>query len=292
MAKLTENDFTEVLEALLPKDDEVVAIYSGLWTFAGGFGWPPDQMGERVLRLVEDFLGPDRTFVLPAYSFLDFARFRRFDLVRTMTETGALPDAALACYAAGDRGWMRSRSAMNSYLVRGPRSADLLARPCTTAWGADGVLGWLCEVNARVCVLGVPWVSCSMMHHAEELQMVPYRYFKRFAGTLFKDGQEIGPCVEVMYSRSLHAVPEWDITGFGAELRAQGAVEVSDNRRIPMESGPAREVHRVNSELFAADPYCYITNKDVLESWIANGKEAEVAGLKPKERWPQPAAAD
>jgi len=290
MAKLTQNDFIEVLEALLPSDKEVVAIYSGLWTFASGFGWPPDQMGERVLSLIEGFLGPDRTLVLPAYSFTDFARFRRFDLVRTMTETGALPEAALARVDGG--GWMRSRSPMNSYLVKGPRADELLALPCTTAWGRDGVLGWMCDVDARIAILGVPWVSCSMMHHAEELQMVPYRYFKRFSGTLFKDGREVGPCVDVIYSRSLHAVPEWDITGFGRELRAQGAVTVSDNRLIPMEAGSARDVHRVNSELFAADPYCYITNRDVLEAWIADGKEAEIAQLKPEECWPQLAAAD
>jgi len=287
MGKLTDKDLVTVLEDLLPPGEDVVAVYSGLWTFAGGFGWPPAEMGPRMLRLIEDYLGPDRTLVLPAYSFLDFARFRRFDLVRTLTETGALPDAALAKSATGADGWVRSRSPMNSYLVRGPRAAELLSRPCTTAWGQDGVLAWLCEVKARIAVLGVPWVSCSMMHHAEELQMVPYRYFKRFAGTLMIDGEESGPCVEVMYARSLQAVPEWDITGFGAELRRQGAVKVSDNRRIPMEAGPAAEVHRVNSDLFADDPYCYITNREVLEAWIRDGKEAEMAGLKPDERWPQ-----
>lgn len=287
MGKLTEKDFTDVLAELLPPGDDVVAIYSGLWTFAGGFGWPPAEMGPRMLRLIEDYLGPERTLVLPAYSFLDFARFRKFDLHRTMTETGALPDAALAKAVTGADGWVRSRSPMNSYLVRGPRAAEVLARPCTTAWGPDGVLGWMVEAKARIAVLGVPWVSCSMMHHAEELLLVPYRYYKRFAGTLLIDGVESAPCVEVMYSRSLHAVPEWDITGFGAELRRQGVVTVSKNRRIPMEAGPAAEVHRVNTGLFAADPYCYITNREVLEAWIRDGKEAEIASLKPEERWPQ-----
>ncbi len=276
----TERDLEDVFRALLPPDNDVIAVYSGLWTFVHAFGWPPDQAAARVLEILEDVAGEGRTLVLPAYSYLDFARNRTFDLVRTAPDTGSLPETALAGGA-----FRRSRSPMNSYLVKGPRAEELLTLPCTTAWGLDGVLGWLCGVNARVCVLGVPWVSCSLMHHAEEILMVPYRYFKRFAGRMFEDGEEIGPCAEVMYSRSLHAVPEWDITGFGRALRADGAVKVGDNRRIPMESGLARDIHRVNEDLFREDMYCYITNGDELDAWIRNGKDDEMAGLKREERW-------
>jgi aminoglycoside N3'-acetyltransferase len=281
MSALTEKEFIDVLEATLPADDDIIAIYSGIWTFAPQFRWPAEEIGPRLLKIVDDFVGPDRTLIFPAYSYLDFARNRTYDLTLSKPETGVLPESALA-----DKAFTRSRSPMNSYAVRGPRADELLSRPSTTAWGPDGVLGWMCEADIRICILGVSWLSCSLMHHAEETLQVPYRYYKRFKGEIFDNGESLGACEEVMYSRSLHAVPEWDITSLGPALSDAGVVLKSPNRRIPMESAKASEFHRVNEAMFAADPYVYHENVDELKAWVENGKEAEMATLKPEERWP------
>lgn len=281
MSALTEKEFIDVLAATLPVEDEIIAIYSGLWTFAPQFRWPAEEIGPRLLKIIDEFVGPERTLIFPAYSYLDFARNRTYDLTLSKPETGVLPESALA-----DKAFTRSRSPMNSYAVRGPRAEELLSCPSTTAWGPDGVLGWMCEADIRISILGVSWLSCSLMHYAEETLQVPYRYYKRFKGEIFDNGKSLGPCEEVMYSRSLNAVPEWDITSLGPALSDAGVVLKSPNRRIPMESAKASEFHRVNEAMFAADPYVYHENVDELKAWVEDGKEAEMATLKPEERWP------
>lgn len=281
MATLTEKDFTDVLEATLPAEDDVIVVHSGIWTFAPLFRWPAEEIGPRLLDLIHEFVGPERTLVFPAYSFLDYARNRVYDLTLSKPETGVLSECAVRHPA-----FQRSRSPMNSYSVRGPKADDLLSRPCTTAWGPDGVFGWMLEENARICILGISWVSCSLFHHAEEILQVPYRYHKRFKGEMRDNGELIGPCEEIMFSRSLHAVPEWDITRLGPTLGEAGVLLKSPNSRVPLETAKAQDFHKVNEGLMAADPYVYTVNADELKAWVKDGKAEEVASLSDDECWP------
>ena len=49
--------------------------------------------------------------------------------------------------------------------------------------------------------MGVPWnKGCSYLHRYEELNAVPWRYFKVFSGDMFKKGKKIGICEEKKYS--------------------------------------------------------------------------------------------
>ena len=282
MARLTETEIAALLARVIPAADDVVVVFSGLWTFAHRLAFPPAETGERLLRVLADVVGPERTLVLPAYTFLDFARTRTFDLRRSLPEVGMLTESAV-----GRAGWRRLARPMNSYCVRGPRADELAALPATTAWGRDGVLGWLVARKARTLVLGVPWESCSVMHHAEETLAVPFRYYKRFRGRLLEDGADKGPCEEVMYVRSLEVPPQWDISPLGRELNARDLVLDGGAAAVPLQSAPADAVHAVNRDLMAADPYCYHTNRDEVVAWVeGGGVERERAALAPEERWP------
>ena len=49
--------------------------------------------------------------------------------------------------------------------------------------------------------MGVPWnKGCSYLHRYEELNKVPWRYFKTFKGEMFDKGKKIGTCMERKYS--------------------------------------------------------------------------------------------
>jgi len=282
MARLTETEIAELLGRVIPADDDVVVVFSGVWTFAHRLTFPPAETGDQLLDVLQDVVGPDRTLVLPAYTFLDFARTRTFDLKRSVPEGGLLTECAV-----GRPGWQRLAKPMNSYCVVGPRAGEMTALPSTTAWGRDGVLSWLNKVKARTLVLGVPWESCSIMHHAEETLAVPFRYYKRFQGRLKEDGKDRGSCEEVMYVRSLEVPPEWDISPLGRVLNDRKLVLDGGLAAVPLQSAPADVVHAVNEELMGDDPYIYHTNRDAVIDWVAGGgAEREMATLKPEERWP------
>ena len=52
----------------------------------------------------------------------------------------------------------------------------------TTTWGNDSIFAKFEEVNAQLLMIGCGLKSCTQIHRYEEINEVPYRYFKYFEG--------------------------------------------------------------------------------------------------------------
>jgi len=281
MAKLTERDIHLALESVIASDDEVIVLFSGIYTFAHRFGWPVEQSPSRILAVIEEHIGSNRTLLIPTYSF-SFCSAKVFDLERTETDIGAIPNAAI-----GRLGYFRTSQPINSYSVRGPRTEEIMSLPCTTAWGEDGALGWMEKVNAKICILGVPWgEACSLFHYAEEVCSVPYRYFKRFAGKLFRNGEYIRECHEVIYARSIKVPPKIDFQSVYPQLSKAGVIQKSTHDFIPLESAKAKDIVKITCEILEADPYAYVVNDNEVKNWVRTERSDEIALLLPGEVWP------
>jgi len=136
--------------------------------------------------------------------------------------------------------------------------------------------------NVRICPLGLHWhEACSYFHRIEETLRSPYRYFKRFAGELYDNGQRLGTCEEVKYSYSLRVSLDYDFSLVGKALK--NTLRCS-NPLIPLQSATASEIDRACLSIFEKDPYAVVNNKEEVKAWVRNGKDAETASLTPMER--------
>ena len=276
--KLTEEDFHRALDEVLGPEDEVFIVFSGIYTFAHLFEWPPQDTPDRLLDVFESFASNGRTLVVPAY-YLGFAGTRLFDPRRTLTDIGMLPDCAVQREKLN-----RLDKPMNSYMVAGAKAEEILRLPCTTAWGEDGVMAWLVRNKAKVMTLGVPWhESCSLYHYAEELLKVPYRYHKRFVGELRRDGVPSGTCEEVMFSRSAKVPVEWDHEKVYPRLLDANVVVPGGYGGIPLEAALASDIAAVTCDMLDANPYAYVTNYDEVKAWVDHEKEIEMSSLTDEE---------
>ena len=277
-AKLTEDDFYRAVDDVVGPEDEVLVVFSGIYTFAHRFEWPPQETPGRLLDVLESITADRRTLVMPAYYF-GFARTRMFDPQRTATDIGMLPDCAVKRSTL-----RRLEKPMNSYMVGGEKSDEFLNLPCRTAWGEDGAMAWLVKNKAKVLILGVPWhEACSIYHYAEELLNVPYRYHKRFSGELQRDGIPSGSCEEVMFSRPINAPVEWDHTQVYPRLLDAGVVTLGGHAGIPLEAARASDIADVTCEILTEDPYAYVTNSDAVKAWVGSEKDIEMDSLKKEE---------
>lgn len=281
MSTLTRTDFANALRCAIPPDDEVVVLYTGIWAFAQKFDTPLRDLPALLLDTILDTIGPNRTLLMPTFSN-DFVRTRRFDLKLSRVDNGVLSQLFLKTSGA-----QRSRQPLHSYAVLGPRAGEVLALPCTTAWGPDSIIGWMERVNARICPLGLPWhQGCSFFHWVEEHLQVPYRYFKRFAGTLLENDREIGSCAEVKYSWSLRVPAQFDHSVVRPHLGSSGVIRSGENPLIPLESARAKDIAGVTIALLERNPYAYVSNVRDVQDWVRHGKAEEIASLKPDEAWP------
>lgn len=282
--RISDNDFEAALNEVIGPDDDVIVIYSAIWSFAHRFEGPAEEAPARIFNIISSVIGEDRTVLFPTFTN-QFVKTRRFDIVADESDCSGL----LANYAMRQPGFRRTRQPIHSYIVRGPWADDVLARPCSTAWGDDSVIAWMGEVNARFCPLGLPWhFACSYYHRAEEILQVPYRYYKRFAGTLLEDGREIGSCEEVKYSYSLQEPAKFNHTIVQPRLQEMNAIRTCSSPLIPLQSADANSIYAVTSSLLEEDIYAYVENRDQVEAWVNDGKAEEIASLSEEERWPQP----
>jgi len=273
-----DDEFRAALRAVLNPGDEIVVVFSAIWSLVRLFPQPASTLPDHILDLIDDVLGPDRTLLLPAYNY-SFPRTRAYDPFLSRPETGILPERFMH-----RRGVKRTFRPMESYLVRGPRTTEVLSLPHTTAWGADSVFGWLDQNDARVVILGRPWEFCGFFHYAEEFVRVPYRYFKRFLGTMTMNGENAQPCAEVMYARSLN-VPLRINHPFVRELlaSADGAL-VSPCDQIPILSNTARAIRRQCVAALTKDPYSFVQNRQEVFAWVSSGMADEMDQIPPHQK--------
>lgn len=272
---LSINQIAKYFDNVLDDSDELIVLHSGLWRF-GHLLRPFSKV--TLNQLIEAFLevvGPNRTLLIPAYTGTYFPRHRCFDTVRTPPETGLL-----AKLASKNRVFNRTRSPMNSYLVKGPESEKILSAPCSTAWGKESIMSLLAERNGRFVIIGEVWhESCSYYHHAEELIGVPYRYYKCFQGELYEDGFKIGNCQEVMFVKSLRAQIDDLYVGPEEELKKRNLVKQSD-APFTVESALIGDITNVTCELLTDDPFMFIQNEQTVRRLIATGMRSEIESLE------------
>lgn len=265
--KISQLDFEKALNDVISPDDQVVVIYSGLWSFAHRLDCDYQDAPAWLLDVIMNVVGDQRTLVMPCFTNF-FPKVGRLDLKRDQSDcSGDLSNYALA---SGE--FLRTRNAIHSHLVCGPLSEDVLSLPFTTSWGSESILGWFGDVDARICPLGLPWhLGCSPYHHMEEMLNVPYRYFKKFSGDLFNDGVPIGIVEENKFCADLVVQPVFEHARVNPHLLATGDIQKCENKLIPLQSAPARSIYRVTEALLAKDPYFYVKNREEIEEWVADG---------------------
>jgi len=283
-ADLSVDRFRRDLAEVIPADASVIVLHSGLFGFANRLDVPARDVPGVVLDVIDDIVGPDRTLVMPTY-FFGFPREKVFDDVLTRPDTGAI--AQMFMNRPTSR---RARQPMNSYAVEGPLSDVLLNRPCTTAWGKDGIMAWFYEVDARFVSLGVgSLLSCSYYHMAEQWEGVPYRYFKRFIGEHRVNGEVVGECSEVMYVRPLGYT--FDFLGVPVdELMEARGLKARPERDdgVIMESMSMQAIIHASQEILRDNIYAMVTEpyRDGLKRWIADGNlQAEIDGVPEHQRF-------
>jgi aminoglycoside 3-N-acetyltransferase len=132
----------------------------------------------------EEVLGPEGTWILPAYSY-SYTAGETFDPASTPPGNMGLLTEVLWRRP----GVVRSLDPIFSVIAFGARAQELAgdagAEDC---FGPDSVYARLLAADGAVANVGIG-VHGALIHHIEQQLGVPYRYIKRFAGTTVLDGQ-------------------------------------------------------------------------------------------------------
>ena len=137
---------------------------------------------ERIIRdldqIINHLIKNKKTIILPTFN-LNFPKTKKTGFSEKYIQTGFLNKYLVKKYK-----FLRTSRPMYNYGVIGPKSKKIINLKQSTAWGKDSVIGFLTKNKAFGIGLNIDkkifnWL---VIHHCEEMNYVPYRYFKIFKG--------------------------------------------------------------------------------------------------------------
>lgn len=143
-----------------------------------------DRPEETIMNALWDVLGEEGTVVMPAFNF-GFCNAEPFDREATPAQTGALAE------------WFRTREGtlrtwappFHSVVAAGRNAASLVDTESASSFGPASVFSRLVDEGAYHLLIGCGFhEGVAHVHWLEEQLAVPYRYWKKFEGDVYRNG--------------------------------------------------------------------------------------------------------
>jgi aminoglycoside 3-N-acetyltransferase len=142
---------------------------------------------ELIIDSFLNVIGNTGTIIVPLFNF-DFIRTNYFSNNKTVSQMGILTECFRVKYCK-----YRTSHPIYSFGVYGEKQQLFSEIDNYSAYSEESPFGILKNLNAKIAVLDLEdQDSMTFYHHIEEVNNVPWRYFKKFKGVCEnKDGKKI-----------------------------------------------------------------------------------------------------
>lgn len=178
-----QKELAEALRGVGVQRGDVVFSHVGM----GFCGIPKEGRGlETMFQVIynafREVLGTEGTLIVPTYTY-SFCNGEPFDVVNSPSKVGYFTEKFRKL-----PGVIRSVEPIFSVAGIGPRAKQLLENLPLDCFGVGSVYDRLVKNNALICNIGVGFRYATLIHHAEQIKGVPYRFKKMFKGKIIEGG--------------------------------------------------------------------------------------------------------
>jgi aminoglycoside 3-N-acetyltransferase len=265
MDAVTQTQIVDALRGVGLASGQVVFVHSSLRSLgvvAGGAG--------AVVDAFLEVLGTEGTLVVPTFTF---AHGRvddpTFDPQQDRSEMGAIPEAVRTRPGA-----RRSCHLLHSVAALGAQAQAITAVHGPSAWAADGPFWQLYELDARIVLLGVPYLRCTWFHVIEQLVQVRYRAWVAKSAWL-RDGQGQQQPLPTLIYRPQSDFAGNDFNKFGALLEQAGRVKVGAVGNAVTHCFAVRDALTLGVAHYRQDPLLFVkttTDYHPLQTGVVTGE--------------------
>jgi aminoglycoside 3-N-acetyltransferase len=136
---------------------------------------------------IKQVLGKGGTLVIPAFNF-NLQNNDTFDPVRSLPVTGALAVAAMKRAE-----FVRTKNPLHSFLAWGDQAEALAALDNQSSFSSDSPFAFFKEQGAGMLLIDTTITAAfTFVHHAEEMEQVRYRRFKKLRINVVETGRQGG----------------------------------------------------------------------------------------------------
>lgn len=212
-----------------------------------------DGGAETVVDAFQTVLGTTGTLVVPTFTF---AHGRVddpiFDPQQDRSEMGAITEAVRTRPDA-----RRSCHLLHSVAALGAQAETITAVHGPSAWAADGPFWQLYELDARIVLLGVPYLRCTWFHVIEQLVQVRYREWVAKRAWLCDEQGQQQPLLTLIY-RPQPGFAGNDFNKFGAQLEEAGCVQVGAVGNAVARCFAVRAALALGVARYRQDPFLFV----------------------------------
>ena len=130
------NDLTMALVNITDDSDEIIVFQSQVWQMCLKYKIAAKNISRIILNAIEDF-SKNKTILFPSFSN-DIIKYKKFDMIKSMPNTGLLP-----CYCLKTKKFKRTFSPLHGFLIKGPRSNEVLRLKQFSSWGQNRFLNFV-----------------------------------------------------------------------------------------------------------------------------------------------------
>ncbi len=208
---------------------------------------------ETVVDAFGEVLSATGTLVVPTFTFAHGrADDPIFDPQQDRSEMGAITEAVRTRPGA-----RRSCHLLHSVAALGAQAETITAVHGPSAWAADGPFWQLYELDARIVLLGVPYLRCTWFHVIEQLVQVRYRAWIEKRAWLRKADGQIEPLPTWMYRSHADFVGN-DFNKLGAQLEEVGRMRVGAVGNAVTRCFAVRDALALGVARYRQDPLLFV----------------------------------
>lgn len=171
------DDLSRALQSLGLQPGGPIMIHSALFALGVPQDLAPKNLPSALIRLFQSSLDESATLIVPTFTF-QWCRGELFDRQRTASVGMGVFSEQVRRHPNA----RRSPHPIQSVAALGAQSDDYTSSQALSAFAPNGPFDQLVRQNGQLLCLGCSLEAISLVHWAEELVQVPYRYYKSFTG--------------------------------------------------------------------------------------------------------------
>ncbi|MDR2034412.1 MAG: AAC(3) family N-acetyltransferase [Helicobacteraceae bacterium] len=246
--KIRSSDLVAALDFI--KEGDAVFTHSDISSF-GALGttdraWFFDALIASFIKVV----GLSGNLLFPVFTY-SFCKNEPFDVQNTPSCVGVLTEAFRK-----QKGVVRNLHPIFSVAGRGALIEDFLTAN-NDSFGEASVFANLVKNDAWILLFGTGLNSLTFIHHIEQSYTVPYRYMKRFEGSIINLGAQYDSYADY-YVRDLNKNPLLDTQKLEKRLLQEGVLRVSKLGDGYIKGVKARELYDIGISMLKEDIRSFI----------------------------------
>ncbi len=251
----TYDDLVNCFKALkFSNEHEAIFISGDLGKLGLGEFGNREQYLVSLLNSLVDVFGDSTTIMTSTFTHDLVNTDKVFDKKTTPSMHGAVANFFIKHSRS-----VRSSHPFTSFCAIGPKAEYLCGEDLIHPYGIDSPYDKLLSLkNPLTISLGLPPnITCSLVHHAEVVMNVPYRYIKEFPHKVMQNGVgvEKSYCLPVVY-REVEATRNKNVRIF-EEFQTRKSVKETDVGRGKIYSYQTNELFKSMVAQFKKNIYCW-----------------------------------